>query len=255
VGALKKSNSDLTENKAGTESDAELKTLSSVVFAEAADHEVGHTADDGEGIWLVSYADLMTLLVGFFAMLLSFSKLDPEVFEQVKRETSKLFGGEYQVPFEQMKESLKKAVMGQGLGDQVLVEPKGSGLTITFRGALFFDSASIVMSEKAKSLLQQIAPIIASEARDYQILIEGHTDDVPISQGLIASNWELSSLRASSVLRFFLDFGFDPKNLRAIGLADTHPVLPNREETSGVPLPENQSQNRRVVIKILPKFE
>ncbi len=234
--------------------DEEIKAAAkpAVYFFEEADSP-SHM-DEGEGNWLISYADMMTLLVGFFVMLLSFSKIDAEVFEKVKQETSKIFGGEYQIPFSELSKSLDKAISEKGLENQVIVEKSATGVNITFRGALFFDSASVAMKPEALDLLLKLQPIISSKAKEYELLIEGHTDDSPINAGVIASNWELSSLRASSVLRFFLDKGFDPQKLKAIGMADTRPILPNRDN-QGKPITDNQSQNRRVVIKIIPNFD
>jgi len=85
--------------------------------------------------------------------------------------------------------------------------------------------------------------------KDYQITVEGHTDDTPISTARFPSNWELSTARASAVVHFFLDQGIPALKLRAAGYADTFPKAPNRD-VNGIAIPQNQSQNRRVVIKL-----
>ena len=89
----------------------------------------------------------------------------------------------------------------------------------------------------------------AEKFRDYQITIEGHTDDAPISTAQFPSNWELSTARASAVVHYFLEQGIAAQKLRAAGYADTFPVAPNRD-SAGKPIPENQARNRRVVIKL-----
>jgi chemotaxis protein MotB len=109
-------------------------------------------ADEGEGSWLVSYADMMTLLVGFFVMLFSFSKIDSNEFEKVKKETTKVFGGEYQKPFEKLSGELKKVLTEQKLTDQVLLQESDAGIILTFRGALFFESASSNLRSQASDL-------------------------------------------------------------------------------------------------------
>lgn len=213
-------------------------------------------AEEGEP-WLISYADLMTILFGFFVMLQSFSKIDSEFFESVKKETTKVFGGEYKVPYENLTNKLKEAVgknLPEGEQDQILFENTPGGVTVTFRGALFFDSGSTFLKDEAKNLMSQIIPIISVEAKDFGIVIEGHTDNQPIISrnpaSIISSNWELSSLRACTVLRLFEEAGFPKANLKALGWGDTKPIVPN-EDSNRQPIEANQAQNRRVVVKIL----
>jgi chemotaxis protein MotB len=86
------------------------------------------------------------------------------------------------------------------------------------------------------------------------IVIEGHTDNRPIVSQMFASNWELSSVRACTVLRYFLENSFNPDKIKAIGYGDRRPILPNIAD-NGAYIVENQSQNRRVVIQILKNFE
>lgn len=209
-----------------------------------------HKAEEGEGPWLVSYADLMTLLMGFFALMLSFSKFDENKFEEMKQQNAELFGGDYQKPFEELKRQIQLVLEAKGLSEQVTVEANVRGVGITFRGTVFFDIGMVDPRSEAISILDEIVPIIKKEAPGFYILVEGHTDDSPISQGLIASNWELSALRASSIVRYFEKESFDRSHLMAVGWSDTKPVVSNRDD-QGVPDIDNQSANRRVVIQIL----
>ena len=210
--------------------------------------------DEGEANWLVSYADMMTLLLGFFVMLFSFSKVDSGEFEKVKKETTKIFGGEYKMPFEKMSRELHKVVDQQKLTDQVLIQENDDGILITFRGALFFDSGAAELRGQAQELLEKLVPTIAANSKDIGVVVEGHTDNRPMSSKTFASNWELSSVRACTVLRFFLEKGFNPDRIKAIGWGERRPVAAN-DDKNGVSLPDNQSQNRRVVIKILKVFD
>jgi len=89
----------------------------------------------------------------------------------------------------------------------------------------------------------------SDKLKDYQITVEGHTDDTPINTSRFPSNWELSTARASAVVHFFLDQGIPALKLRAAGYADTFPKAPNRD-SNGNAIPANQTQNRRVVIKM-----
>ena len=84
---------------------------------------------------------------------------------------------------------------------------------------------------------------------DYQVEVEGHTDNVPINTARFPSNWELSSLRAINVAHIFEDTGIQKDRLSAIAYADTRPEAPNTD-TNGINIPENQAKNRRVVVHV-----
>lgn len=131
------------------------------------------------------------------------------------------------------------------------VEQKGDRLTtVNMSSATFFPSGSATISGAGQAVLADVAQRLKSdELRDYLITVEGHTDDAPISTAQFPSNWELSTARASAVVHYFLEQGIPATKLRAAGYADTFPKSPNRD-AFGHPIPENQAQNRRVVIKL-----
>lgn len=219
-------------------------------LVEIDDHPAGHT--DTEGVWLISYADMMTLLMGFFALMLSMSTFDEDKFKAVGSQTALYFGGEVVEPFEKTGQAIKELIKAKGLEEQVNVAVAFSGITITFEGTLFFVSGSFEPKGGAKELMNELLKILDDQAPDKKYLIEGHTDDTPISRGVIASNWELSSLRANAVARLFETYKFKREQILTIGLGETRPILPNRDE-AGQPILQNQEQNRRVVIKVLDK--
>lgn len=218
---------------------------SPAIHAPAAEAE-----GDGESLWLLSYADMMTLLFGFFVMITSFSKIDTDKFEKVRAHTTQLFGGEFKKAQQLLQKELKDKVQGEGLSNMAFFEDLEKGIAVTFRGSTFFESGSAEIRPEAMELLTKVMPSIKSQQGRFAIVVEGHTDDSPISSEKFPSNWELSSQRASAVLRVFEANGFNRSQLRAIGFADTVPVLPNRT-IENVILKDNQSQNRRVVIKLL----
>jgi chemotaxis protein MotB len=116
--------------------------------------------------------------------------------------------------------------------------------------AAFFDSGSATLRSDGQAILLGVAAELKLDMfRDYRITVEGHTDDSPINTARFPSNWELSSARAAAVVRFFLEQGIPAAKLRAAGYADTFPKLPNRD-ANGNAIPENQAQNRRVVIRM-----
>ncbi len=144
------------------------------------------------------------------------------------------------------------AVVGRlkSLGTDV-VEQRGDRITtLQISSAAFFSSGYATLSSSGKSILRDVAVTLKSgEFAAYRISVEGHTDDSPISTAQFQSNWELSTARAASVVRFFLEEGIPPRKLTAAGYAGTFPVAPNRT-ADGTVIPENQAKNRRVVIRL-----
>lgn len=205
--------------------------------------------DDGESNWLVSYADMMTLLFGFFVIISAFSTPDSAKMEVLKKETSESMGGKYVQPYEEMGKSLKKTLQNIQLDKEVSVIENADGVTITSKGTLFFDSGSAVLKERAALMMDEISNVLATQAKGFRIVVEGHTDDMPIVSREYPSNWELSSARASAVVRLLEGRGFPSKDLRPVGLAATESVAPNRDG-SGKPIPANQAMNRRIVIRV-----
>jgi chemotaxis protein MotB len=130
-------------------------------------------------------------------------------------------------------------------------EQKGDRITIfQFSSAAFFASAAATLSDSGRSILENLLDRMQSPAfAAYRITVEGHTDDEPISTSQFPSNWELSAARAAAVVRFFVEHKIPADRLRATGYAETRPLAPNRD-AAGTPIPENQAQNRRVVIEL-----
>jgi flagellar motor protein MotB len=129
--------------------------------------------------------------------------------------------------------------------------PKGDRITILeMSSAAFFDSGSATLSAAGEAILRgELGKLNSDQYEDYEITVEGHTDDTPIHTAQFPSNWELSTARAAAVVHFLLDQGIPARKLRAAGYADTFPKVPNRD-ADGNPISENQAQNRRVVIKL-----
>jgi chemotaxis protein MotB len=225
------------------------KTKRSLFSAMAAAAE----EEDGEGNWLVAYADLMTLLFGFFVILSAFSTPNAEKVEQLRKQTSESLGGKYVTPYADLSSGLAKKLEEIDLEKEVSIIETEQGVTLTSRGALFFSSGSAELSPIAQSLMVNVAEVLAEQAQGFRLTVEGHTDNIPISSKLYPSNWELSAARASTVVRLLEDKGVSREDLRPMGLADTEPVSPNVDSNSN-PIPENQAKNRRIVIKIIKKY-
>lgn len=205
------------------------------------------TVDDGESNWLVSYADMMTLLMGFFVLLTAFSTPDPAKLERMKKAAAQSTKAEYVEPYGDLAESLRKVLKDLALEDQVKIEQTDDGISMVSGGTLFFDSASTELLPAAEALLLRVADVLVSQAKNCRVFVEGHTDDVPIATRVFPSNWELSANRASTVVRLLESRGFPHDQLRPLGYADTKPVIDTRGIAS--PSPDARARNRRIVIR------
>ncbi len=136
-------------------------------------------------------------------------------------------------------------------GNSTGTEPKGDRISmLEISSSAFFGSGSATLNESGKSILRDVAvELKSSQYEEYHIVVEGHTDDTPITTTHFYSNWELSTARATAVVHFFLDQGLPAQRLHPAGYADTRPKVPNRD-ANGNAIPENQAQNRRVVIRL-----
>lgn len=220
------------------------------------DPELPHSDDGGHGddeIWLLSYSDLMTLLFGFFVLMYAFASVNNAIEkEQVKNSMAKAFGGSYVPQFENLENDLKAFRDANVEMRFVEIHPDKEGLEIAFQSGMFFELGKAEVLDPMKVQLKTLIEIISRNLRGASVRIEGYTDDLAIQTQQFPSNWELSSARASSVVREFVKYGFDPARLSAVGYADSRPVVPLYDE-SGKVIPENRAKNRRVIIKIIPE--
>lgn len=206
--------------------------------------------DDGEGNWLVSYADMMTLLFGFFVILSAFSTPSASKLEKLKESTAKAMKVKYESPNESLAHVFEDILKSSHLESEVKVVKTDSGITIIMKGTLFFESGSTTMRPEAKALIDKIGGILVKGAKTLKVIVEGHTDDVPIVSSMFPSNWELSSARASTVVRELETAGYPHDNLLPMGLADTDPLVPNLNP-DGTPNLINRSENRRIVVRVV----
>lgn len=224
------------------------------------DEEGGHGGGNhDESNWLISYADMMTLLCGFFIMLFSMAKLDEPKYESMKEAVAKQFGGQYVSPTKEMALFASQLIQEQGLEKDVIIKHDPSGVSIVFESTLFFDTLSAEVRVEGRAILKKIMSLVLARqvetGKEYKIVVEGHTDHRPVVGGGFPSNWELSGARASRVVRMFLEAGFKPEALTAIGYGDTRPQVEARKP-SGVFDERALAKNRRVVLRILePKVD
>ena len=235
--------------------------------------------------WLVSYADFITLLFGFFVVLYAFAKADQKKQVQVSQSIDSAFralgifpdasrkqdgdntssgatekpaipmnivmGEDVLAParvkddLEHIRRELEQTLSNQVATHTVSIQMGRDGLVISLREAGFFASGSATPKPETIDTLRQIA--VSLSPTPYDLRIEGHTDNIPIHNADFDSNWELSTARATGIARILLDLkAMPPDRLSAAGYAEFHPVAGN--DTA-----EGRAQNRRVDLVVLPR--
>jgi chemotaxis protein MotB len=213
-----------------------------------------HKKEEAED-WLMSYADMITLLMSFFIMLISMSHMDPVRYEQMQGGMAKDIGRhEKTQPMQSLKSDMASAMRGIKLDEtKVAIGTDDRGLVLDLDAGTFFDAGSAKLKEEFFPALLKMAQTMNEEKYSaFQIEVQGHTDDEPTNAAVFASNWELSAARATSVVRKLIDDGVAPARLGAVGYADTRPRVANRD-INGNALAVNQAINRRVSIHIFPR--
>jgi chemotaxis protein MotB len=138
---------------------------------------------------------------------------------------------------------LREALRNEIALREVAMHRESEGLVISLRDFGFFDSGSATIKPESLSALDRIASLLT--IRTYKLRIEGHTDNIPIHTAQMASNWELSTARASAIVRVLIvDHHFPPDRLSAAGYAQYHPIASNLTA-------QGRAQNRRVDIVVL----
>lgn len=227
--------------------------------------------------WLVSYADFITLLFAFFVVMYAISSVNEGKYRVLSNSLGIAFSGlkpkapvlkdpvesarpilPLPMPVQQrandaavkrekaqmtnIARDLLKAMAPLISQGKVRVTQTNRGVSVEINASVLFAPGEAKLSPQSEKALRAVAQVLTRV--DNSIQVEGHTDNVPISTPMFASNWELSSVRASSVVRLFLESGISEKRLVAMGHAANEPVASN--DTS-----EGRLRNRRVQLMIL----
>ncbi|HHI03728.1 MAG TPA: chemotaxis protein MotB [candidate division Zixibacteria bacterium] len=212
--------------------------------------------------WLLTYADLITLLLAFFIVMYSMSQVDAKKFGRMSDALSGVLKGGTVIikrgsqigimpgggvlktaVLKSIGESIENDFMGKGNEKLVNTEVSERGLVIHIMESALFKLGSADLTEKAIKTLDVVAEHIKSLPN--HIRIEGHTDNRPINTLKYPSNWELSSARATEVVRYFIDeHNIRPDKISALGYGEFRPLVPNNTE-------DNRAKNRRVDILIM----
>lgn len=204
--------------------------------------------DDSASSWLVTYSDAITLLLAFFVMILAVSDLNEGKVEALKEGLSEVITNEDKpTPFTDIKKGLDEYIEQQGLQDQLSVVLDNKGVKVEFANVALYDSGSADIKTDALPLLEEVSRVIRSTSHSsHMIEVEGHTDDLPIATQKFPSNWELSSARATNVVKYLLSQGLEKERLKASGFADSRP----KENTDNLSLEQLRPANRRVVVYV-----
>lgn len=233
---------------------------------------------DNHERWLISYADFITLLFAFFVVMYSISSVNEgkyrvlsdslgSAFKSVAAEPQLRLNQPPVVPrpikpappkkpeiavdaktkqrtenMRQVAQDLLKVLTPLINDNQVKITQSVRGITVEINAAVLFAPGQATLQPESAKALTAVANVLARVPN--QIQIEGHTDDIPISTAFFPSNWELSSARASSVVRLFSANDVAQDRMVAIGYADNRPVVPNTDN-------ESRARNRRVTMLII----
>lgn len=220
--------------------------------------------------WLLSYSDFMTLLMILFVVLFAMSSIDKAKYKQLSQSMRVAMGGgksiignqdaasitedsepvdtevvaeDEQARLEELKANVDKYLENNGMKSSVTTQIDERGLVVSLNDTLFFDSGKADIKLESQDKLVNLGKTL--NQLDNYMRVEGHTDNVPISNSQYSSNWQLSSARAANVTEFLINkSGIAPQKLSAVGCGEYRPVLDNSTE-------EGKARNRRVDIIIV----
>lgn len=193
--------------------------------------------------WMATFADMVTLLMVFFVLFYSVEKDNTEKFKSAIDMMVEEDGPDGLAKIMKVVDSTKVMQNLKEMRDATKAaqaeETEEDRIVLRVPGLNLFKHKSAKLTPAARPVLNEIVKIIKTKGKNHKIFIQGHTDDVPIHTAKFESNWELSAVRATSVLRHFYDKGIDPEKLTATGYADTFPMVPNNTK-------EGRAKNARI---------
>lgn len=203
--------------------------------------------ESAQSAWMLPYSTLMLILMIFFAALYGFSYLQSVQYEtaladlEVTGPRAEESAARREVLLAQ---SIEKYIRDAGMTALAEVKISAQFIRLELSSPALFDSGSADLRPGITPLFRELAGQLAS--MDNVIIVEGHTDNVPIHTELYASNWELSAARAFSVIYYFIKEGITPERLVAHGFGEFRPAYSNDTE-------EERAKNRRIEFKIVRK--
>lgn len=210
--------------------------------------------EEAQEDWLLSYADMITLLMAFFIMLAAISKVDANLFEKVQSGMAKDVGNRRpERPLQAMQNDLQEAVIASRGDDVADIGSDERGVVMNLDAGALFAPGSAELKSKAEPVLKEIVATLNQERFSaYRVEIQGHTDDTLISTSQYPSNFDLAAARAMAVLRLMVSLGLPEERMLAASYGAYAPRVPNHMQ-DGTPLPINQALNRRVSVHVYPR--
>jgi chemotaxis protein MotB len=221
----------------------------------------GEPAHDNEERWLLTYADLITLLLGLFVILYAMSKIDAGKYAEVVTAMEGVFGsprgimtggssGMMQMPVPSLRneqqhivDELRSALHLDDKKLPISISYNERGITVHIMEELLFASGAADVKATSLAALDSLAMVLRTITND--IRVEGHTDNIPIKTQFFPSNWHLSVARAVNVGYYLIEHhGLNAEQVSVVGYSEYHPLVPNDT-------PENRAKNRRVDIVIM----
>lgn len=228
--------------------------------------------EENSNSWIVTFADMMTLILVFFILLYTLADYEDKAYRAQISQVNVLDGDGNMVsvldyatqrgrdpeplrviedmlglkPTSDVIQTLRPKIFNEmesmiestDLSESVILESVGDQINLQIDGRYLFDSGKAELKDEGIIIFNNLAQLFR-ENPEYRITIRGHTDDLSIETVQFPSNWELSAIRATTVLRYFIQQGIDPERMSATGYADFIPLVPNDT-------PENRAKNRRV---------
>lgn len=224
----------------------------------------GGGGHDGSGSmrWLLTYADLITLLMVFFVILYSMSRVDAGKYAGLQRSLSQTFfsGGTLMAvpntpatgpggvapekdPLEVLGEDIAESLDGLTKAGEVKIIQSERGIVVSLQGTVLYALGDANIRPGSERILEEIARALRRVTN--HVAVEGYTDDIPINTVDYPTNWELSTRRATNLVRYLIDReGLPAQRFVAVGYGEYHPLYPNDSA-------ENRAKNRRVDVVIL----
>lgn len=229
---------------------------------------------DNHERWLVSYADFITLLFAFFVVMYAVSSVNDGKYRVLSDSLVSAFGNippnpalspivvqppvqlkpqqmaerknasqrRQQETMRDMARHIMKVLAPLVKEGKVRVAQSNRGITVEINASVLFAPGQAVLAENSSNALRAVAQLVKDH--EHEIQVEGHTDNVPIRTANFPSNWELSTARASSVVRLFVDSGVGAHRLTALGYGENRPLEANDT-------PQGRARNRRVTMTVL----
>lgn len=198
--------------------------------------------------WLLTYADMITLLFTFVLIILKVSDIDQNRFDELREGLSQtLLKQDVSTAFKTVTDEIQTL---KERFNQIQIQTTNKDIEITFANSDFYEVGSAEITEDGEEKLNELLAILDDGPyKRFFIEIAGHTDDVPIQNDEFDSNWELSTARATNIVKSIEQTGIPADRIRAIGYAASVPLPESLDELGEID-PDKRGLNRRIVITI-----